>query len=151
MANKILRKKKKVEDTKEIWKDDEILNVLLVERTNLQKRSQPHKDLTKKIKRRVNKLRNAKLQQEADEINHFAAKREVEDLFRSFKVDRSTFKSTKRKYRCDQEKLREFFTRHFSLTVDENDEPNELKETPEYGVTTNQYSTSYERWDKIPC
>ena len=88
--------------------------------------------MTKKIKRRVNKLRNAKLQQEANEINHFAAKREVEDLFRSFKADGSTFKSTKRKNRCDQEKLREFFTGHFSLTVDENDEPNELKDTPEY-------------------
>ena len=80
----------------------------------------------------MNKLRNAKLQQEADEINHFAAKREVQDLFRSFKADGSTFKSTKRKNRCDQEKLREFFTGHFSLTVDENDETNELKETPEY-------------------
>ena len=45
----------------------------------------------------------AKLQQEADEINHFAAKREVEDLFKGFKADGfQPLNQPKAKNKCDQ-------------------------------------------------
>lgn len=131
-ANITLPKKKKIESTREIWKDDELLNILLLERGKSQRGSQVYRTLTKKIKKRVNKLRNDKMKQEAEEINQFATNREVEELFRSFKSDGSTFKTTKRKNGCDQDKLKKYFEKHFSHSAINNPEPDELTNTPQF-------------------
>ena len=58
------------------------LNSLLDDRKNHNIGSQSHKDITKKIKKRVKKLRNEKLAREADEINNFANKRQIEELLK---------------------------------------------------------------------
>lgn len=131
-ADLTLPKKKKAETTKEIWKDDELLNILLLERGKSQRGSQIYRTLTKKIKKRVNKLRNDKMKQEAEEINQFATNREVEELFRSFKSDGSTFKTTKRKNGCDQDKLKEYFEKHFAHSANDHPEPDELRNIPKF-------------------
>ncbi|MEM6812757.1 MAG: reverse transcriptase domain-containing protein, partial [Pseudomonadota bacterium] len=132
VADLTLPKRKKVKSTKEIWKDDEHLNLLLMERGESQRGSQSYRSLTKTIKKRVNKLRNEKMKQEAEEINQFATNREVEELFRSFKADGSTFKSTKRKSGCDQDKLKEYFEKHFAHSADNHPEPEELVNIPDF-------------------
>ena len=86
-----------------------------MERRKSQGGSLSSRSLTKIIKKRVNKLLNKKMKQEAEEINQFATKREVEELFRSFIADGSTFKSTKRRSGCDQDKLKEHL-KNISLT-----------------------------------
>ena len=131
-ANLILPKKRKAEATKEIWKDDELMNILLLERGKSQRGSQIYRTLTKKIKKRVNKLCSDKLKQEAEEINQFATNREVEELFRSFKSDGSTFKTTRQKNGCDQDKLKEYFEKHFAHSANDHPEPDELKKIPEF-------------------
>lgn len=65
-ADLTLPKKRKFESSREIWKDDELLNILLLERGKTQRGSQIYRTLTKKIKKRVNKLRNDKMKQEAE-------------------------------------------------------------------------------------
>ena len=72
------------------------------------------------------------MQQEADEINENATKRQVEELFKTIKADGSTFKATKRSNACDPEMLRNFFENHFSSNVDLESKPMELTEIPEY-------------------
>ena len=78
--------------TKEIWKEDCILNELLKERNDIPRGSDAYKILTKKIKKQVNQLRNEKCAKEAEEINEYADKKQIEDLYRSFKSDNSSFK-----------------------------------------------------------
>ena len=41
-----------------------------------------YKELTKRIKKRVKYVRNQRLQKEADEINEYANRRKIEDMFR---------------------------------------------------------------------
>ena len=77
--------------------------------------------LTRLIKKRVNILRNNKFAKEASEINEFASRRKVEELYRSFKSDNSSFTETKAKKRCDLMKLREHFKNHFTSTAIEED------------------------------
>ena len=72
------------------------------------------------------------MQSEADEINEFATKRQVEELFKSIKSDGSTFKNTKRANVCDPEKLKDYFRNHFNVTPNDGDRPEELNVTPEY-------------------
>ena len=89
--------------TRELWKDDGKINHLISLRTFLPRNSDEYKEQIKRIKKRVNKLKNEKVKQEAEDINNFARKREVEELYRAFKDDSSTFKESKsRKVRsCD--------------------------------------------------
>ena len=57
VADLTLPKRKKVKSTKEIWKDDEKLNLLLMEREKSQRSSQSYRSLTKTIKKQIiNKL-----------------------------------------------------------------------------------------------
>ena len=67
------------------------------------------------------KFSNNKFTKEANEINEFASRRKVEELYRSFKSDNSSFTETKAKKRCDLMKLREHFKKHFTSTAIEED------------------------------
>ena len=69
----------------EIWKEDAELNTLLEQRRNSNS-DHEHKDITREIKKRVKYLRNQKYEQEAKEINEHASKRDIEQLFRTFKA-----------------------------------------------------------------
>ena len=132
-ADECLPKKSTKEKDNEIWKNDEMLNVLLSERSGYSVRSAEYKAVTKKIKKRVSQLRNIKMQAEANEINTYATKREVEDLFKNFKHDGSTFKNAKHNNGCDAEKLKAFFQAHFSQKINTAEsEPCELSEPPEF-------------------
>ena len=63
----------------------------------------------------------------------YATKREVEDLFKNFKHDGSTFKNAKQNNGCDAEKLKAFFQAHFSQKINTAEsEPCELSEPPEF-------------------
>ena len=85
-----------------------MLNSLLPERSNVNKNRDLHKQLSIKIKKRTQYIRNGKMQQEPARINLNATKRQVGDLFRIIKADGLTFKVTKRGYACDSDKLRNF-------------------------------------------
>lgn len=103
----------------ETWKCDEELNLLLNDRMDSNLGSDRHKELTKRIKRRVKHLRNVRLKREADEINDFANRRKVEEMFRKIKADDSAFKDIKSNSKCDPTKLKEYFQKHFCQDIDE--------------------------------
>ena len=69
------------------------------------KLSNEYKNLTKSIKKRVKKLRNENIRKEADEINSYATKRQIEALYRSFKYEGTSFKDVKQNDKCDPQKL----------------------------------------------
>ena len=48
-------------------------------------KSDDYKSLTKKLKKRVNLLRNQKLATEAEEIDNYASQRDIINLFKSMK------------------------------------------------------------------
>ena len=116
---------------KEIWKNDKELNILLNQRLETEKKSTEYKLLTKKIKTRVNLLRNYKLRQEAEQINEYANRKKVEELYRNMKSDGSTFHNVRRKNQCDPVKLKEYFSKHFNRLTKEKD-PIELSEAPTF-------------------
>ena len=95
-AKETLPSKVRKNREKELWKDDELLNSYLKDRSKTERNGQNYKEVSKKIKKRIRHLRNLKMQEEADEINEHATNRQVEDLFKSIKSDGSTFKATKR-------------------------------------------------------
>jgi len=64
---------------KEIWKEDYELNTLLDQRRNSNSEHE-HKDITRKIKKRVKYIRNQIYEQEAKEINEYASKRDIQDF-----------------------------------------------------------------------
>ena len=82
-ANKVLPKKTR-HQYHELWKENEKFNRIIHERSQLQKNSDDYKSITKKLRTKIRFLRNEKLHQEANEINMWAQKREIEALFRSF-------------------------------------------------------------------
>ena len=129
-AENALPKKTKFK-TSEIWKEDDELNRLILERNALTKFSDEYKDVTKNIKKRIKKLKNAIIKQEAEDINNFSSKRELEELFRKFKEDTSTFKNKEKFMKCDPAKLKKYFEEHFN--IDRNDpDPIELTEAPDF-------------------
>ena len=130
-AQSTLPKMQKKTPVKEIWKDDQILNELLDKRKNVSKDADEYKGLTKAIKKHVKHLRNQKLDDEAKQINKFSNEQNIQELFRSFKNENSTFKMVKSRKGCDSEKLKLYFKKHF--TGDPIiDDPIELMEVPEY-------------------
>ena len=133
---KITKKK-----TKEIWKDDGVLNELLKQRDDIPRGSDEYKILTKKIKKRVNNLKNEKCAKEADELNEYANKKQIEDLYRSFKSDNSSFTKYKPKSGgCDQSVMKAYFKKHFTAeTVDEV--PIELIDAPAFLSSLQAIST----------
>ena len=68
-------------------------------------------------KKRVVKLRNMKLKQEAEEVNSFASKRKIEEMYRAFKNDKSCFKNGKVEDKCDPKALIDYFKDHFGKTI----------------------------------
>ena len=132
---KLLKKK-----VKEMWKDDKLLNDLLKQRENVLPSCDQHKSLTKEIKKRVNHLRNEKVAKEVDELNDYTNKKQVENLFRSFKSDNSSFKSSKPKRGCEPAAMKAYFQQHF--TSDSIDKiPIELVDAPEFLQTLKEIST----------
>ena len=87
--------------------------------------------IAKEIKKRVNHLRNEKVAKEVDELNEYANKKQVENLFRSFKSDNSSFKSPTPKRGCEPAAMKTYFEQHF--TSDSIDKvPIELLDAPEF-------------------
>ena len=100
--------------TVETWKDDAELNSLLNDRHAYIMRSEEHRQLTKKIKKRVKHLRNERLQREAEEMNEFANRRKIEELYKKMKADDAPFKNLRSEKRCDPNKLKKHFQKHFN-------------------------------------
>ena len=129
-AHEVLPNKNKI-SIRQVWKDDQDLNKLLEERSKTEKASIAYKKVTKSIKSRIRKLKNEKLRAEAEELNNYAEKREIERLFKSFKNDGSTFRNVTEKESCDPHKLQEYFEKHFGNREDKP-EPIELHEAPSF-------------------
>jgi len=130
-AQSTLPKVKRRTSSKETWKNDHTLNDLLKQREITNRHSEEYKSITKDIKRRVRHLRNEKLANEAKQINQFANQHKIQEMYRSFKSDNSSFKETKPVKKCDPEKLKAFFQKHFTSDAIEED-PIELQSTPDF-------------------
>ena len=130
-ASETLPKKSKSKTSRELWEDDTVLNELLKRRTQSDIQSLEQKIISKKIKKRVRQLRNEKLRIEAEEINDYAGKRQVEKLYRTIKADGATFKNTRQEIECDPTKLKEYFKQHFNHMIDK-DGPIELTDAPAF-------------------
>ena len=131
--------------TRELWKCDDELNTALQERAKLQRNTDEYKEVTRRIKKRVMFLRNRKLQREADELNQYANKRQVDNLFKAFKDDNHNFKACPARKKCDPAKLKEYFYQHFKNTEQPPD-PIELQNVPNFAnnlrnVKTNEMNT----------
>jgi len=115
-----------------LYKNDTELNTLLDQRAHSHwpRNSKEYQKLTKKIKKRITYLKNERLKLEAESINQFAAKREIEDLFRAAK-DNTIFKKTKTTIKCSPTKLTTFFKDHFNPVVP-TCEPMELSHYPSF-------------------
>ena len=120
-----------VKEVNQIWRDDAKLNSLLSEKSLAEPKSIEHKKLCRSIKSRIRKLRNDKVRAEADELNTFATKREIESLYKAFKNDGSTFKQVKSKEGCEPHKLKKYFEEHFS-EPDNKNHPIELSNAPDF-------------------
>ena len=131
VADETLPKKGKTSRENEVWKNDKSLNSLLNERKSVKKDSHNFKTLTRQIKKRVRQLRNDKFAKEAAEINELVSYRKVEELYRSFKSDNSSFSDAKTKKKCDLNKLKDYFKHHFT-SEPINHDPIELEEVPEF-------------------
>ena len=129
-ASSTLPNKLKME-SKRLWRDDNELNELLEHRSNMNKENIGYKSISKQIKKRIVKLRNLKLKEEAEEVNSFASKRKIEEMYRAFKNDSSCFKNGKTDNKCDPQALINFFKDHFSMKTKCNS-PKELIETPNF-------------------
>ena len=115
----------------EVWKQDEELNRLLQYRQETDRSSIQYKRLNKSIRKRVNTLRNEKLQKEADEINEYASRREVEQLYKNMKSNHTAFKDVQKTNQCDPAKLKEHFKKHFNITTTQ-EPPIELQDAPPF-------------------
>lgn len=123
-------KRRKKPPMYEIWREDEEINKIILARKGIQIKSIEYKNLTKQLKKRVNYLRNIKLAKEADEINKFATQRDIVNLFKSMKSGNDTFGDTRRSNKCDPNKLKLYFERHFNPVIGEY--PLELMEAPQF-------------------
>lgn len=130
-------------NVKQVWKDDSVLNDLLERKALCNRKSIEHKQLCKKVKSRIRKIRNDKVSAEANELNTYASKREIETLYKAFKDDGSTFKQLPSKKGCDPAKLKEYFENHFQTkTNSEETDPFELTEAPDFIKNLKQISTT---------
>ena len=119
VANTVLPNLKRGNAHDQVWKKDAVLNELLNQRMDSTTGSERHKELTKQIKKRVKHLRNERLKREADEMNDYANRRKIEQLFKQVKFDNSPFKNIKTNSKCDPTKLKEHFQKHFSKPINE--------------------------------
>ena len=67
----------------------------------------------------------------SDELNQYANKRQVENLFKAFKDDNHNFQTCPARGKCDPAKLKEYFYQHFKNTVQPPD-PIELQNVPSF-------------------
>ena len=76
-----------------MWKEDEIFNDLLDQRSST---SDPNllKMLTRNIKKRVRYLKNLLMKEEADKIDEKNEKRDIEGLYRSCKNQSTAFNNS---------------------------------------------------------
>ena len=139
-ADETLPKAKKNQPLKEIWKDDLELNLLLDRRKLCEIGTEEFKNATKLIKSRVRVLRNEKFKQKAAEIDEFTKHRQVDELYKSFKSDNTSFKEYKSTKKCDPSKLKEFFSKHFTSAPIKSD-PFELTNAPPLLEKLKQIST----------
>ena len=116
---------------RQTWRDDDVFNSLLQARSNCTKGSAEWKKATKLIKTRVRKLRNEKLALEAKEINIRASQRKIEELFRCFKNENSSFHRKTNHEECDPSRLKEHFKNHFNI-LQSSSEPTELSKIPDF-------------------
>ena len=116
---------------RQTWRDDDVFNSLLQARSNCTKGSVEWKRATKLIKARVRKLRNEKLALEAKEINIRASQRKIEELFRCFKNENSSFHRKTNHEECDPSRLKEHFKNHFNI-LQSSSEPTELSKIPDF-------------------
>ena len=72
-----------------------------------------------------------KWKKEAQEINSFSTKKQVEDLYRTFKSDNSTFVNIMRTKQCHPASLRQYFEKHFEERAAEI-EPVNFADVPDY-------------------
>jgi len=117
--------------SKEIWKNDLILNQNIGYRMKYVPGSTEFKELSKQIRQRINKLRNEKLKEEAIEMNQFSQKRNLEKMFQHFKSDHNTFKPIINRDICDPAKLHKHFLNHFKDKKDK-EEPAEFESPPAF-------------------
>lgn len=129
-AQETIPRKQRTE-SKHIWKSDEELNSLLDNRSMHARQSERFKYLTTLIKKRIRKLRNDKLKQEAAELDEFATTKKLEAMYKSFKHESNGFRDTRTEAKCDEQKLKEFFTEHFALKT-QSEIPKELKFPPRF-------------------
>ena len=129
-ASDTLPKRTKKESSR-LWRDDIEMNELLEQRSNMNKGNFEFKLVSKQIKKRILKLRNMKLKQEAEEINSFANKRKIEEMYRAFKNDSSCFKNGSTDQKCDPQALMNFFKDHFSKR-NCSQPPEELSKSPDF-------------------
>ena len=140
-AAAVVLPKKDAPKVNQIWKNDAELNDLLQRRSIANTSSPEYKKLSKSIKSRVRKLKNEKMRKEAQDINTFATKREIESLYKSFKDDGSTFKQIRNKDGCDPQKLKQYFEKHFQKPKAQED-PIELTNAPEFITNLKRISNS---------
>ena len=136
IANNLLPEKK-TEKPRELWKDDNVLNLLISEREKMEIKSPSYIQKTKDITKRVKTLRNEKIKLEAEAVNSFSSKREIEQLCRYFKNDNGAFRNIKSGSGCDSARLREHFQEHFNDNTQKED-PIELKNIPEFAIKLQQ-------------
>ena len=127
-ANTVLPNTDK-EHAREVWKEDDIFNSLINERRKHNRNSDQHQVISKEIKKRIRHLKNDKLRREAEAIDVRVQKRELEELYRCFKNDNSTFREAKTDVTCDPAKLKEHFVKHFNAE-EEGTCPIELQDAP---------------------
>ena len=113
-SEEVLPTAQKKDKVTELWKEDTEFNDLLNARNKLMRGTPEYKSITKLIKKRTWFLRNEKIKTEADEINLYADRKEVEKLYRSIKRESTVFQNLPRKEKCDPKKLTEYFAQHFS-------------------------------------
>lgn len=126
-----LPKKEKRQTVREIWKNDEEFNNLLQLRSTQNKNTADYNETTKKIKKRVRYLRNMKMAAEAQEIEQFATRKQIDQLYRTFKTDYSTFKNKTTSNRCDPLLLKQHFEKHF-CNVEADYDPVDFHPVPEF-------------------
>ena len=141
-ASSVLPEKSKKIYTGEIWKDDEFLNNLLKQRAAFSRGTNEYKSFTNKIKKRVRDLRNIKYRQEANQINEYANRKQVEKLYRSMKSDNSAFKDVAKRQQCDPGELQKFFSKHFN-DAGELQNPREFQAVPEFVTQLQEISQSF--------
>ena len=112
-AENLLNKNAK-KTVNEIWRNDKEFNELLEQRKRIKSGTDQHKIITKRIKKKVNFLKNKKLEEEAFEINEHSCRRDIENLYRCMKASGDTFGDVKRKKCCDPNKLKNHFEKHFN-------------------------------------